>query len=182
MQGSHTRLPLLPLSRRRRVPVGPAGHPPTLTMRDDRVPGHLDGWMADRTVLARARRGDRVTGGGGGRQQPSRAPGCDTGQGGALRRPAETRSLPEGLGRRHGPVPRRRADGGARTRSSAAEAVLVNAPPAPPPSTGEEVMRTPTILHRVRSLLGESETGDRGQLNRTLGVALGYRRHEGWTR
>jgi hypothetical protein len=58
------------------------------------------------------------------------------------------------------------------------EAALVNAPPAPP-LTVEEVVHTLTGLHRVPSLLGRCNAGHRGELYRTLGVALAYRRHEG---
>jgi hypothetical protein len=62
---------------------------------------------------------------------------------------------------------------------SLAEAVLVNAPPAPPRLTVDEVVHTLTGLHRVPSPLGKCDAGHRGELYRALGVALAYRRHEG---
>jgi hypothetical protein len=48
MQGSHTRgLPFYRCRIGAGYPVGPAGHPPSLAVREDRVLGHLDRWLAE---------------------------------------------------------------------------------------------------------------------------------------
>ncbi len=64
-------------------------------------------------------------------------------------------------------------------QQAAAEATLASAPPAPPPLTVEQVVDTLATLHRIPSLLADAAPEDRGELYRSLGVLLVYRRLEG---
>jgi hypothetical protein len=138
--------------------VGPAGHPPTLAVRDDRLLPRLDSWLAGLFVPRRvediarqvvqsdtgSHREDRATGGGRAILSDCQAK-LDR-----YMKALEAGIEPDRVVARTAELQRERA---------AAEAALINVPPPPAPLDIDDVIRTLSSLHRVPSLLGKVDRG-----------------------
>lgn len=179
LQGSHTRgLAFYRCRIGTGYPVGPAGHPPTLAVREDRLLPHLDAWLSG---LFAAERVEAIA------REVAQADAESHREDPAVTRARATladcqRKLDRYLkALEAGMDPElvvARTAGLERDRA-AAEALLANAPAVPSPLTVEEVADTLNSLCDVPSLLADADPEDRAELYRALGVSLAYRRVEG---
>jgi hypothetical protein len=158
-------------------PVGPAGHPPNLYVREDRLLPHLDAWLSDlfspkrmievaRSVVEADARSHR--------EEPAVTHARATVVECQRKLDRHLAALEAGMdpaviAARTAEVQRQRA---------AAQAVLATAPPAPKELTIDQVTETLTALHEVPDLLASADPTDRAGLYQALGVSLAYRRSE----
>ena len=177
MQGSHTRGKALYRCRLTAGDYGraPLGHPPTLTVREDRILPVLDAWLVDLFAPAGMSKlaTDIVAADA---ASNSAAPAAAA----ARRTIADTRRKIE----RHmealeaGVDPSLVAE---RTRKAqaeiaAAEAILKGSPQRPAPLTVGEVIATLEALRNLPRLLESVDPAVRAEVYRSLGITLTYRR------
>jgi hypothetical protein len=158
------------------VPVD--GHPPSLSVREDRLLAHIDAWLskifapdqvvvtAQQVVDADAeanREGPAVT------RARAAVADCD-------------RRISKYLDGLEAGIP---ADviasriAAAQREKAAAQEVMASAPPAPEPLTFDEVVETLTMLRSLPELLDKIDQAERAGLYQSLGLTVRYRRVDG---
>jgi DNA invertase Pin-like site-specific DNA recombinase len=153
-------------------------HPPSLSVREDRLLPHVDGWLSE--IYAPERIEDTA-------RMIVKADSEANREDPAIRRARATvieceRKLAKHLDGLEAGIP---ADiiasriTAAQREKAAAEAVLALAPPAPKPLTFDEVAETLAMLHNLPELLEVIEQADRAALYQALGLTVRYRRIDG---
>ncbi|MGH9107268.1 MAG: zinc ribbon domain-containing protein [Acidimicrobiales bacterium] len=150
-------------------------HPPSLSVREDRLLSHVDGWLSEiyapERIAATAR-------------EVVEADASANREDPAITRARATmieceRKLAKHLDGLEAGIP---ADiiasriAAAQREKAAAEAVLALAPPAPKPLTFDEVVEALTMLRNLPELLEVIEQADRAGLYQALGLTVRYRR------
>jgi hypothetical protein len=154
------------------------GHPPSLSVREDRLLPHIDAWLAqvfapDQIAMTAQRVVDADAEAN--REDPSieraRAAVADC-----------DRRISKYLDGLEAGIP---ADviasrtAAAQREKAAAKVVISTAPPAPEPLIFGEVVETLTMLRSMPELLGNIDQAERAALYQSLGVKVRYRRVEG---